>query len=202
MVSLAVTYYYDAADHPKLHTILKWAMRLLGLGAVATSTTLPEASLTAAIVLVGGHALWEALGRCVATACHGLPRLATSRKHHNPCRQRRGAVQSAAWRAVQAVRSPHTPSWVTPARLQAKHTPQGEAPPSTGGWQGEAVSPLVRRGLVLNEETGRTIQIGKATYAGLLERGYVMDSVRGVITPPASGGGRAGRPRSRLGGMD
>lgn len=62
-MSLAVTYYYDAADNPKLHTILKWAMRLLGLGAVATSTTLPEASMTAAAALVGGHALWEAMGR-------------------------------------------------------------------------------------------------------------------------------------------
>ena len=126
--------------------------------------------------------------------------------HSTPPR-RRQAVPRVAWRAVQhVVPSPATPSWLSPAPLGAKGpgtprgTPQGpgSAPPSTGS-RGEAVSPLVRRGLVLNEETGRTIQIGKATYTGLIERGYSVDSVRGVITPPVSGGGRGGRPRSRLG---
>lgn len=81
MGSLAVTYYYDAADNPKLQTILKWAMRLLGLAAVATSTTLPEASMAAAVGLVGGHALWEAMGRYVPTY-RVLPSQNWHRDHH------------------------------------------------------------------------------------------------------------------------
>ncbi len=64
LASFAVTYYFDSHDNYKLHNILKWSMKLLGLGAVATSTTLPEASVSAAGVLVVVDALWKLLGRC------------------------------------------------------------------------------------------------------------------------------------------
>lgn len=53
-------------------------------------------------------------------------------------------------------------------------------------------SPLVERGVVLNEATGRLIQIGKGTYTALVEQGYVVDVNKGTISPPpeaASGSG-------------
>lgn len=56
----------------------------------------------------------------------------------------------------------------------------------------------LNRGLILNEATGRTIQIGKGTYVRLLHEGYSVDRAKGVMTPPpaarsSGGGGRAGR---------
>lgn len=73
-----------------------------------------------------------------------------------------------------------------------------------------AVSPLVLRGLILNETTGKTIGIGKATYNQLVAKGYVVDRAAGTITPPPAGtpaggsgsgrrtgGGSSSRRRSR-----
>eukprot|EP00887_Chlorella_sp_A99_P003098 scaffold9.g3098.t1 len=60
----------------------------------------------------------------------------------------------------------------------AAATPTAGAPPEP------EVSPLVQRGLILNEETGHLIQIGKGTYNRLLEAGYVVDRQKGVVTPP------------------
>jgi hypothetical protein len=39
-------------------------------------------------------------------------------------------------------------------------------------------------GLILNEETGHIIGIGKATYNRLVDAGYVVDEVTGTIAPP------------------
>ena len=52
-------------------------------------------------------------------------------------------------------------------------------------------------GLILNEGTGRTIQIGKATYNKLVSEGYEVDRQRGVMTPSGakSSGGRPASPR-------
>jgi hypothetical protein len=52
LVGLAVTYYYDNEANAKLHTILKYGLKLLGLAAVATSTSLPQASAALAALLV------------------------------------------------------------------------------------------------------------------------------------------------------
>ena len=46
------------------------------------------------------------------------------------------------------------------------------------------VSPLVQRGLILNERTGKTIKIGAATYNKLVLQGYTPDRMHGVLTPP------------------
>lgn len=62
--------------------------------------------------------------------------------------------------------------------------------------------------MVLNEETGHLIHIGKATYNRLVGSGYVVDRAKGVITPPPPapgsppatsprGSGRSGAPRRR-----
>lgn len=59
----------------------------------------------------------------------------------------------------------------------------------------QPVSPLVHRGLILNVETGKTIQIGKGTYNSLLESGYVVDTAQGTITPPLTAGGNGGTSR-------
>ena len=58
-----------------------------------------------------------------------------------------------------------------------------------------AVTGGCRSGLILNEGSGRTIQIGKATYNKLVDAGYEVDRQRGVMTPPKSGGGRPTSPR-------
>lgn len=71
-------------------------------------------------------------------------------------------------------------------------------------------SPLVDRGLLLNEATGKTIKIGAATYNRLVLEGYTVDEGRGTLSPPArarkgegGGGGGGGvsslRPRTRNG---
>lgn len=58
-------------------------------------------------------------------------------------------------------------------------------------------SPLVRRGLIFNERTGKTIKIGAATYNKLVLEGYTPDRTAGVLTPPTtsrhSSNGRARR---------
>lgn len=55
------------------------------------------------------------------------------------------------------------------------------------------ISPLVQNGMVYNEATGRTLQIGKPTYNKLVSQGYQMDEQRGVLTPPPSGRASGGR---------
>lgn len=90
--------------------------------------------------------------------------------------------------AVHAERAPATPPAPVPA-------PAAAAAPR--------LSPLVERGLILNEETGHTITIGKARYNELVSRGYVVDKEAGTLTPPpagpkggSGGGGGARRRRS------
>ena len=51
-------------------------------------------------------------------------------------------------------------------------------------------SPLVQRGLIFNERTGKTIKIGAATYNKLVLEGYTPDRAAGVLTPPVSSNGR------------
>jgi hypothetical protein len=52
LVGLAVTYYYDSETNAKMHNILKYGLKLLGLGLVATSTSMPAVSATLAACLV------------------------------------------------------------------------------------------------------------------------------------------------------
>jgi uncharacterized membrane protein YgcG len=79
------------------------------------------------------------------------------------------------------------------------------ATPVAGAGAAALVSPLVARGLILNEDTGKTIAIGKLTYKKLMAAGYVVDTRQGTITPPpagrsgggGAGGSQTGRRRSR-----
>lgn len=52
LLGLALTYYYDDVNNHKLQTILRVALQLAGLGLVAVSTTLPEASAGICCLLI------------------------------------------------------------------------------------------------------------------------------------------------------
>lgn len=62
LIGWAVTYYFDREDNHKLHTILRYAMKLLGLGFVAFSTSVPGISLSICLALVLADLQW-----CVLT---------------------------------------------------------------------------------------------------------------------------------------
>lgn len=51
-------------------------------------------------------------------------------------------------------------------------------------------SPLVQRGLIFNEASGRTIQMGKPTFKRLVNSGYQVDAELGTLTPPGRATGR------------
>jgi hypothetical protein len=57
LIGWAVTYYFDSEDNVKLHVILKYGLKLLGLAMVATSTSMPEVSLSLCCALLLGESL-------------------------------------------------------------------------------------------------------------------------------------------------
>jgi len=81
---------------------------------------------------------------------------------------------------------------------------QGVSTPQMQRLQAEEppVSPLVERGYILNEATGRTILIGKPTYNKLVLEGYQVDKQKGTMTPPGgkSSSGGAVSPRKNSSG--
>eukprot|EP00884_Botryococcus_braunii_P017757 jgi/Botrbrau1/4665/Bobra.33_2s0034.3 len=58
IIGWGVTYYFDREDNHKLHTILRYAMKLLGLGLIAFSTSVPGISLTVCLALVATDLRW------------------------------------------------------------------------------------------------------------------------------------------------
>ena len=52
LVGLAVTYYFDREDNIRLHNILKYGLKLVGLLCMAFSTSMPEASATLCCILL------------------------------------------------------------------------------------------------------------------------------------------------------
>lgn len=73
--------------------------------------------------------------------------------------------------------------------LPRRHSQQLSAPSAP-------ISPLVQRGLIFNEASGRTIQVGKPTYKRLVSSGYQVDEEHGTLTPPGrvSSGGAKRKP--------
>ena len=57
LIGLAVTYYYDREDNDKLHLIMKYGLKIVGLVLVAFGTTSPVASITLCIALIVTDAL-------------------------------------------------------------------------------------------------------------------------------------------------
>lgn len=70
LIGLAVTYYYDSETNTKLHNILKYGLKLLGLGLVATSTSMPEASIALACCLIALDVFVHTLQFRWASALH------------------------------------------------------------------------------------------------------------------------------------
>lgn len=60
-LGLAVTYYYDREDNVKLHNILKYGLKLVGLLLMAFSTSMPEASVTLCCILLASQLLQPAM---------------------------------------------------------------------------------------------------------------------------------------------
>ena len=66
-------------------------------------------------------------------------------------------------------------SWARDSSAGGEGAPAREASP---------MSPLCKRGLIVNMATGKTIGIGKGTYNKLVLQGYVPDKAAGVLPPP------------------
>lgn len=49
---------------------------------------------------------------------------------------------------------------------------------------GPSISPLVRQGKIINDQTGRTILMNKPTYNNLLDQGWTADLHAGLLRPP------------------
>ena len=61
LVGLATTYYFDREDNVRLHNILKYGLKLVGLGLMAFSTSMPEASVTLCCILLLSQLVQPAL---------------------------------------------------------------------------------------------------------------------------------------------
>jgi hypothetical protein len=180
LTGLALTYYYNNTENHKINTMLRVALQLVGLGAVYFSGTMPEASAALCAGLLGAKALfhlrqYRSLRSAFDSAKADVKQLASDE----------GEVPLAA-RAGGEVGLPARGAAGQPAAPSAAAQQQDRTPAVGTGRQQAApeVSPLVQRGLILNEETGHIIGIGKATYNRLVESGYVVDQISGTITPP------------------
>ncbi|PSC75010.1 Nuclear envelope integral membrane 1 isoform A [Micractinium conductrix] len=189
---LALTYYYNNTGNRKVNTMLRVALQLVGLTSVYLSTTMNEASLALCAGLLGARA-WNFLQQ--HRSMHEA--LADAKRQ---VRQQLGNAAEEAEALVPAggrgaAKQPAPAAWQQRGALQQQQQQQQEyRTPAVGierggaaGGSGRAaqeVSPLVQRGLILNEETGHIIGIGKATYNRLVDQGYVVDRMAGTITPP------------------
>jgi hypothetical protein len=186
LTGLALTYYYNDAANVKVNTMLRVGLRGAGLAAAALAMPSAETGALAAAALAAARlapaarargwrpALRAARGELAAA---GLPPAGAAAP--TAPAGRRVSVDRA--RRASAGREPATPvaAPAAPAPLAAA----AGAPP---------VSPLVERGMVLNEGTGRLVQIGKPTFKKLVAAGYVVDEAAGTLTPPGGAGGGSG----------
>lgn len=234
LLGLTLTYYYDNTENVRLNTIIKVALQVTGLAAVAWSTTYPEVGTALAAGLVGWQMLMTAgqwLSSARQSAAHAVARvrsffaaghsvlvrlgLARRTPHVSATHAAHGghpgqqaaeeeAGEQMQWetgaadgagrgRAEMAVGEGYGDGWATPTASYAPGARRTEpaGPPHD--------SPLVQKGLILNEATGRTIQIGKGTYIRLLHDGYTVDRAKGIMTPPPAtrSGGKGSGGRSR-----
>ncbi|KAI7842677.1 hypothetical protein COHA_003608 [Chlorella ohadii] len=200
LTGLALTYYYNNTENRKINTMLRVALQLVGLGAVYLSGTTPEASTALCAGLLGAKVLYHlrryrSLRSAFDSAKADVKQLASD--------ERELPLPAAGGEAERPARgAAGQPAAPSAAAQQLDRTPAV----GTGRQQAAVpeVSPLIQRGLILNEETGHIIGIGKATYIRLVESGYVVDQIAGTITPPppspdspARGGRARGSGRRR-----
>lgn len=167
-------------------------MQLVGLGLVYAGVSSREAGATAIALVLAyklaplvsqEHGVLPALRRAKASVQKEFQGAVEHVQHAAPAlhppdlkvfSRRRKSGDSSTPRAHAPAGHPHVDVGAVPSFI-------AQPPPGT------PISPLVHRGLVLNADTGKTIQIGKGTYNRLVDAGYVMDPVAGTITPPPSG---------------
>ncbi|KAL4444614.1 hypothetical protein ABPG77_002431 [Micractinium sp. CCAP 211/92] len=185
LAGLATTYYYNNPENRKLNTMLRVALQLVGLTSVYFSSSMTETSVALCAALLAAKA-WDFLQQ------HRSMReaLATAKRSVQQQLGAEGADAGAGQGAGGPTASQKVHKTVEHTKVQ--HTTvqqQYRTPTVPGGTAGERasaaeVSPLIQRGLILNEETGHIIGIGKATYNRLVDSGYVVDRFAGTITPP------------------
>ncbi|EIE24259.1 hypothetical protein COCSUDRAFT_65818 [Coccomyxa subellipsoidea C-169] len=212
LVGLAVTYYYDSEANTKLQNILKYGLKLLGLALTATSTSMPETSIALASCLItldiAVHARgFRRTGGSVMGAGRDAGQLADAALHKVGQRLGLGSPRTQQ-RPVAPAAVPDSPASTTgssqdldaaasmplPGELEFKpqqngavsHTPRAQMLSSRHEDANGLESPLVQRGLIFNERTGKTIKIGAATYNKLVLEGYTPDRAAGVLTPPVT----------------
>lgn len=210
LAGLALTYYFNDTSSHKFNTILKVALQLLGLGLIALSVPSTETGIGAIVALLSMKAYnflarHPTISSAFASAKSNIGELVTSKSPlpgfgpKQLGRVKVGHIRGNDVALVGADRSesPPTPSMPTGWRVfQGKGRSlrfEDEAKRN----EESAVSPLVERGMVLNEDTGRLIHIGKSTYKSLVEAGYVVDLQKGTVAPPGSGEGKSRAPQSR-----
>ncbi|KAL4427710.1 hypothetical protein ABPG75_001799 [Micractinium tetrahymenae] len=192
LAGLGTTYYYNNPENRKLNTMLRVALQLVGLASVYFSSSMTEGSLALCMSLIGAKA-WgflqqhRSVREALASAKRNVQQqLGAESAEAGPGRGTAGqpaggeeaAQQAAAQQAAQQqYRTPTIPGGAAGARPSAPE-----------------VSPLIQRGLILNEETGHIIGIGKATYNRLVDAGYVVDRFAGTITPPPPSPDSPARP--------
>ncbi|KAK9906578.1 hypothetical protein WJX75_004502 [Coccomyxa subellipsoidea] len=211
LVGLAVTYYYDSEANTKLQNILKYGLKLLGLALIATSTSMPEASIALASCLlaldIAVHARgFRRTGSSVMGAGRDAGQLADAALHKvgqrlglgSPQTQRRAAPpivldsppsttgSSQDLNAAASLPLPGEQDSRPEQNGGFSHTPRAQMLTSRQEGANGVESPLVARGLIFNERTGKTIKIGAATYNKLILEGYTPDRAAGVLTPPVA----------------
>lgn len=167
LMGLGLTYYYDNLSDIKLNTILRIALRLCGLVMILCSLSSFHAS---AMLIIGLFSIL--LGY---HARHRFFKAHVSREYAYSSKDGGDISSEQEEEGVE----PRTPS----GRYEIE---QDDTPTQ--------VSPLVARGKILNEDTGRVIGIGKGKYNELVLKGYTPDFEKGIITPPSQ---KASRMRRR-----
>ena len=131
-------------------------------------------------------------------------RTTTTSEHRPPPLQR----QQSGWQREEPQQQSHraaaaTASAATPARSFQQRPQSQRSLSHAAAGSGSLLlrSPLVDRGLLLNEATGKTIKIGAATYNRLVLEGYTVDEGRGTLSPPVRAR-RTGRGRGQEGGEE
>ena len=196
LTGMGITYYYNDTTNMKINTMLRVALQLVGLALMGGSaSTFESGALVVASVVIGRFLPLILQERNVLRA---LRRAKTAVQH-----DLRESIPSTAeeFTTTEEIQvSPLTPvpvvQQVEPTELLAT---AAAAAVMAAGVAPAPVSPLVERGLILNVETGKTIQIGKMTYLKKVHDGYVVDLTAGTITPPPKTGGSSGEQSPRRG---
>ncbi|KXZ56747.1 hypothetical protein GPECTOR_1g673 [Gonium pectorale] len=208
LVGSAMTYLYGGVEHPKINTLMRVGLQLLGVLLMYTGMWTLPAVFASLLGLVVGLKVVRGVTPFV------------SRLSRAPARQIAGAAEAGAEEHL-----PATPLGLAPGASQRIAEPYHLAVNGGGGasplpltpvnthqlkpvaayvsepggctvGQGvvDMVSPLVRAGLIINPLSGRSIKIGGEVYDRLVEQGFTPDVTTGRLQPPLVTPGSAGSP--------